>query len=185
MGQLFIHVLLLWLLLYLVTGCREKETANILPAPKEEDPMMSALAIDVLFSDSGRIEARLTSPSMKKYTGELARMEFQKGFHVILYDSVMREQSTISANYGIRLEMSRIMEARGNVVVRNELKNEQLNTEQLIWDQPRRTIYSKKKVRITTPGKILFGDGIESDEAFSKYRITNPTGQMVVKKDSV
>jgi len=86
MGQLFIHVLLLWLLLYLVTGCREKETANILPAPKEEDPMMSALAIDVLFSDSGRIEARLTSTSMKKYTGELARMEFQKGFHVILYD---------------------------------------------------------------------------------------------------
>ena len=112
-------------------------------------------------------------------------MEFPKGFRVVMYDSALRVETTISASYGKRIDRTRIMEARGNVVVRNESKNQQLNTEQLTWDENRKTIYSHLPVKITTPDKILYGDGLESNESFTRYEFLNVHGQMMVKKDSI
>lgn len=146
---------------------------------------MSARNIDVLFSDSGRVSARITSPLLNRYGGDDPYLEFPKGFTIVLYDSILRSSSSISGNRGVRRENARTMEAWGNVVVRNEQKNEQLNTEHLIWEEGRNLIWSDVKVKITTPDKILYGDGMSSNEAFTEYTITNPTGQMMVKKDSI
>jgi len=146
---------------------------------------MSARYIDVLFSDSGRIEARITAPLMNRYAGESPYMEFPKGFKIYLFDSIRRTSSTISGNRGIRREYARTMEAWGHVVVRSEKKNQQLNTEHLIWDENKKLISSNVKVKITTPDKILYGDGMTSNEAFTEYNIKNPTGEMMVKKDSI
>lgn len=156
-----------------------------MPAPKEDDPIMSARSIEVLFSDSGRITARLTGPQFNRYAGDNPYLDFPKGFKIYLYDSANRVSSTISGNRGMRQELTRTMEAWGNVVVRNELKKDQLNTEHLIWNESQHRIWSDVKVRITTPDKILFGDGMSSNEEFTEYTIKNPTGQMMVKKDSI
>ena len=146
---------------------------------------MMAKNIEVTFSDSGKIQAKLYSVLLNRYPGGDPYMEFPKGFKVCIYDSAMRVETTISGNYGKRKDYSRIMEARGNVVVRNELKKQQLNTEILTWDENKRKIYSKTNVKITTDNMLLFGDGLESNESFSDYTILNPHGQMVVKKDSI
>ena len=76
-------------------------------------------------------------------------------------------------------------EARGNVIVRNEIKNEQLNTEHLIWDERNHRIYNNDPIKVITPGKILYGNDLESDETFTRYTFKNPTGHMMVRKDSV
>jgi LPS export ABC transporter protein LptC len=151
----------------------------------QDDPVMSAGNIDVLFSDSGRIQARVTSPLLNRYGGQYPYMEFPKGFRILMYDSAMKVTSSISGNKGIRKDNLRIMEAWGNVIVRNEYKNEQLNTEHLIWDQNKRRIWSDVKVMITTPDKVLYGDRMESNEGFSEYSIVNVSGQMMVQKDSI
>jgi LPS export ABC transporter protein LptC len=147
--------------------------------------LMSAKFIDAVFSDSGMITARITSPLVNRFSGENPYMEFPKGFMVEIYDSALRRETTITADYGKRDDRSRIMEAKGNVVVRNEIKNEQLNTESLTWDEPRHTIFSRMPVKISTPGKVLFGEGLESNENFSRYTIIRPKGQMSVPKDSL
>jgi LPS export ABC transporter protein LptC len=77
------------------------------------------------------------------------------------------------------------MEARGNVIVRNELENKQLNTEKLTWDEVRHIITTDAPVKITTNDMIIYGDGLESNETFSRYNILHPHGQMMVKKDSI
>jgi LPS export ABC transporter protein LptC len=77
------------------------------------------------------------------------------------------------------------MEAWGNVVVRNEKKNEQINTEHLIWDENRHRIWSDVKVKITRPDQTLYGTSMESNEAFTDYSIQGVTGEMAVKKDSI
>ncbi len=146
---------------------------------------MSARDIDVLFSDSGNIEVRLTSPCLNKYTGQDPRMEFPEGFMIYTFGDSGKVASTIRGDWGIRRENIRLMEARGNVIVRNEMKNEQLQTEQLTWDELKHLIYTDQNVRITTPGKILYGRGLEADEGFSSYIIRNPSGQMIVSQDSV
>lgn len=146
---------------------------------------MTATEIDVLFTDSGRLEARVTGPLVKRYEGESSWLEFPKGFLAEMFDSTGRLESTITADYGKRLESTRIMTAQGNVVVRNEIKNQQLNTEVLTWNEINHTIQTDAPVKITTPDKVLYGTGLESNETFTNYRILKPRGEMKVEKDSI
>lgn len=152
---------------------------------RENDPLMAAHNIEVYFSDSGKIQARLTSPLMNRFGGETPFLEFPNGFKISMFDSVMQVTSTITGNRGTRKEHLHIMEAWGNVVVRNEQKNEQLNTEHLIWDERQHKIFSDVKVKITRPDQVMFGTSMESNEAFTHYSIKDPTGEMQVKKDSI
>lgn len=175
----------LFLLFFMVSSCSKSTETQDYSEHKENDPEMSAHNIDVLFSDSGRIQARLTSPLLNRYGGESPYLEFPRGFMIYIFDSVRRVSSTIAGNRGIRREVAHILEAWGNVIVRNEKKNEQLNTEHLIWDENKHRIWSDVKVKITTPDKTLFGDRMESNEAFTNYSILNVTGQMTVKKDTL
>ena len=173
------------LLPFLMMGCgNDLETINAITL-KNAGPSMSAKNIEVLFSDSGKIQARLTSVLMNKYEGQNPYLEFPKGFKVLIYDSANRVGSTISGNYGKQNEITRVMEAQGNVVVRNELKKQQINTEQLIWDENKRLVFSDVKSKITTTDKILYTDGLKANESFTWYEFVNPHGQMTVKKDSI
>jgi len=172
-------------LLLLLPGCGNNlGSVNAISHPYT-DPVLQARNIEVIFSDSGMIQGKLYSVLLNRYEGNDPCLEFPKGFRIEMYDSAMRVETTIRALYGKRFENRRIMEARGHVVVRNELKNEQLDTEHLIWDEGKRKIYSDVAVKITTPDKVLYGKGLESNETFTRYKIIGVTGQMTVKKDTL
>ncbi len=171
--------------LIFIEGCGNTSERIDLLAHPLTGPSLSTKNVEVVFSDSGKVQAKLYSILLNQYSNPESYMEFPKGFRVVMYDSALRVETTISASYGKRIDRTRIMEARGNVVVRNESKNQQLNTEQLTWDENRKTIYSHLPVKITTPDKILYGDGLESNESFTRYEFLNVHGQMMVKKDSI
>lgn len=177
--------LLIFLCVLLNSGC-DKQTEVTSPVVIRADaPLMSAKHIDVLFSDSGKIAARLTSPLLNRFGGESPYFELPTGFQIFIYDSLQRISSTITGKKGVRYEFSRIMEAWGNVVVRNELKNEQLNTEHLIWDENRHRIWSDVKVTIIRPDQVITGTSMEANDTFTSYIISNMSGEMMVRKDSL
>jgi LPS export ABC transporter protein LptC len=169
----------------MLAACSKGPVTTDFTKSPDDDPIMSARNIDMLFSDSGKIQARLTSPLMNRYAGEAPYLEFPKGFRVAMFDSAHRTSTTITADRGIRKENARTMEAWGHVVVRNEQKNEQLNTEHLVWDENRHRIWSDVKVRITKPDQILNGSRMEANDTFTSYSIEQATGQMNVKQDSI
>jgi len=169
----------------LFIACGKTPVNPALVKARPSDPAMSATNIDLLFSDSGRIQARLTAPLMNRYGGGAPYTEFPLGFRVAMYGEDMNVQTTITANRGIRRENQRIMEAWGNVIVRNELENKQLNTEHLTWDEVRHRIWSDVPVKITSPDQVLNGVSLESNDAFTRYSIQQATGLMNVKKDSI
>jgi LPS export ABC transporter protein LptC len=173
------------LAMIIMSSCNKAPEATTLLKARADDPVMSAQNIELLFSDSGKIQARLTSPLMNRYAGETPYLEFPHGFRVVMFDSIQQTSSTITANRGVRREYARTMEAWGNVIVRNEKKNEQLNTEHLIWNENQHKIWSDVKVKITKPDQVLNGISMESNETFTIYSIQQPTGQMNVKKDSI
>lgn len=146
---------------------------------------MSAKNIDVLFSDSGKVAARLTSPLLERYEGDDPCLDFPTGFRVYIYDSIQRISSSITGNRGKRRENARIMEAWGNVIVRNERKNEQLVTEHLVWDENRHRIWSDVKVTITRPDQVITGTSLEANDSFTRYSISNMNGEMMVSRDSI
>jgi LPS export ABC transporter protein LptC len=169
----------------LLSGCSDDLKTVDIELHEKTSPSMSAKDIEVIFSDSGKIQAKLYSPLINRYSGKEPYMEFPKGFRVLIFDTATHVESTITGNYGKRMESTRIMEAKGNVVVRNEVTNKQLNTEQLTWDENKRMIYSNVKVKITTADKVLFVEGLESNESFTWYKFRRVTGEMLVKKDSI
>jgi LPS export ABC transporter protein LptC len=146
-------------------------------------PYEQARDIEVYYSDSGRLKAYLESPLMYNYENENGYIEFPEGFKVIFYNDDLTPKSEITARYGIRYEKTKIMEAKNNVIVKNLDKNEQLNTEHLIWNEGKQVIYSEVFVKITRADEVLYGDGLTSDQDFENYTIKNPTGEFAIKPD--
>ena len=146
-------------------------------------PDISARNIDFTFSDSAMVQIRLTGPVMHAYEGEDPYMVFPEGFMVEFYDSVLNVTTTITGLYGIHYREKKFMEARQNVVVTNFETGERLDTEELIWDMNKEIIYSNKFVKITSEDGVIFGDGLEAEQDFSKRKILNPSGEIEVKED--
>ena len=146
-------------------------------------PDVSARNIDFTFSDSAMVQVRLTGPVMHAYEGEDPYMVFPEGFMVEFYDSVMNVTTTITGLYGIHYREKKFMEARQNVVVTNYETGERLDTEELIWDMNKKIIYSNKFVKITSEDGVIFGDGLEAEQDFSKRKIINPSGEIEVQED--
>ena len=168
-----------------MTACGKEPPTNSAIRNRKDDPLMSAKNIEVLFSDSGRMEARLTSPLLNRYEGERPVLECPKGFKISIFDDDQQISSTITGDRGLRRDRDFVMEAWGNVVVRNEKSGEQLNTEHLVWDEKEHRIWADTRVKITRPDQVLYGTSMESNEAFTRYTIHDPTGEMAVKKDSL
>ncbi|HNY02054.1 MAG TPA: LPS export ABC transporter periplasmic protein LptC [Bacteroidales bacterium] len=172
-------------LLWFLAACSKPPQPNAAIRVRQNDPLMTARNITMLFSDSGQLQARLTSPLMNRYGGEDSYSEFPDGFHIVMFGPDGQITSTITGNRGTSRDRTRIMEAWGNVVVRNESKNEQMGTEHLVWEEGRNRIWSDVKVKITRPDQVLYGSRMESNESFTRYSIGNPAGTMAVKKDSI
>lgn len=152
------------------------------------DTLPNMLAKDVSISESelGIIKYTLTAPLLLRFdeNGKIIT-RFPEGFKVVLYDSLdpSKIRTEITAEYGINNEAMRTMEASRNVIIINYLKEEKLNTEYLLWEQDLKKISTNKMVTITTPDKILYGEGMESDESFYNWIIKKPRGEMNIKDD--
>jgi LPS export ABC transporter protein LptC len=145
-------------------------------------PTSTVKNIDLIRSISGKVVMELTAPLLKTYLGDDPYTEFPKGMKILFFDSLMNITSQLTAEYGISYDKRKIMEARTNVVVVNNNRHEQVNTEQLTWNQNNRKIYSDKFVKITTPEKIILGEGFDSDETMENYTIKKLKGTILVNE---
>ena len=170
-GGLLLSMPLWWFLLSCQPDLKTIESLT----RTDEGPVETAWEIEVVYSERADLRMVLEAPLLKRFAGEKNYMEFPGGFLVVFYDSLQQVTSRMSANYAISYEDDERIEARNDVVVVNEL-GEQLNTEQLIWDQQKEIIFSEKFVRITTEDEVLYGEGFEADERFMVWRIKRPGG---------
>ncbi|MBQ1695579.1 MAG: LPS export ABC transporter periplasmic protein LptC, partial [Bacteroidales bacterium] len=76
-----------------------------------------------------------------------------------------------------------LWEIKSDVEVDNISRNEKINTELMYWDMKKELVYSDKYVRITTEDEILTGDGFESNQDFSEWKILKPAGVISIKDE--
>lgn len=178
----FIRSIILFVLACILFSCENDiKTINTV-GNKDYLPVESAQDVETIYSDSGDVVVIVKAPQLDRYEGEKSYVEMPKGVKVFFYDSAMNVKSKLTANYAINYEKDKIMEAKNDVVVVNE-KQEQLNTEHLVWDQKKASIYSDKFVKINTGTEILWGEGLEADERFDKWKIKKPTGSITLNED--
>jgi len=169
-------------LMFWLTSC-ENDVNQVNQVSKLDSvPVETVKNIEVFYSEQGQVQFVLTSPLLLNHPGEDEYIDFPQSFKVIMYDSLKRPKTQLTANYGVKYEQRKLMEAKGNVILLNHLRGERLNTEHLVWDQRKKQIYSDKFVTIHTPDKIIYGDGLESDENFDKWRIIKVKGIFYVNE---
>jgi precorrin-4 methylase len=95
----------------------------------------------------------------------------------------MHVTGTLKCKYAKYLINEELWEAKNDVEVNNSAESEKINTHQLFWNMKKEMIYSDKFVRITTADEILFGEGFESNQEFSKWKIIKPTGSIRIKDE--
>jgi LPS export ABC transporter protein LptC len=106
--------------------------------------------------------------------------EFPKGVKIIFFDEKMGEKGTITADYAIKRDKENTIEFRKNVVASNN-QGETFKSEELIYDQTAKKLFSNKPVQITmSNGDIMNGTGFNSNESLYPWHIDQSTGRFNV-----
>ncbi|MBK8806459.1 MAG: LPS export ABC transporter periplasmic protein LptC [Bacteroidales bacterium] len=145
---------------------------------------LSGKDVHILYSDSAKIVVDIRTKEINRYSNsEEPYVEFNQGLLAVFFSSYPDTTSYLRGNYAINYENKKMWEVKGNVIAKNK-QGEVLNTEFLVWDENKKLIYSDKTVKITTSEDIIFGEGFESDETFSNWKIRKVTGTIMLKENN-
>lgn len=173
MGKIFLYLFILIGL----SGCLDDgQTADQF---KEYDgPILETYNVELLYSDSAVVRIRLEGKRQLEY--ENGNSEFPEGFYIEFFEDDGTKSSTIRANQGAYNKEEHLYTATGEVVVKNLITGEKLETELLNWSPSKHEIYTDRYVEITTGDEVLMGEGLKSDERFVSYQILKPTGSFSI-----
>lgn len=142
-------------------------------------------SVTIIYSKEGITKAQMFAKTFNHVQdAKPPYIEMKQGLKVLFYNDSMQVQSTLHAKYGKYFEQNGNVLVRDSVVVYN-IKKEQLNTEELVWNEKMQKFYTQKFVTITTPTQIIYGDGLESNQNFSDYTILNVKGIIGVNKSTL
>ncbi len=163
----------------------ENSITKIKEITTQEDTLAAISTYDMIYerSDSGHVRVKLVSKLMKRYGGKDAYSEFPDGFEITFFDKEGNETSIITANYGITYDKRKYMNARDNVVIKNYETQEELYTENLLWNQKKKLIRSNTFVKLVMPDKTIFGDSMWANEAFTEHEIYNIKGELEIEEE--
>lgn len=138
--------------------------------------------VEILYSDSAIVRVRVTGPLLLNYTErDNPRHEFPEGVKIEFLAPNLSIKSTLTAKTAVRRQEKGEIIARDSVVL-TTAQQEKLETEELIWDEKTAKVYTDKFVKVTKPGEVIYGFGLEANEDFSYWKILVPKGRIKVGK---
>ena len=156
----------------------------IVQAMGSDDTLSGIIADSVVFyrSDSGVVNLELHTPCMVRMETEDDIMEFPLGFDVYMYDKgeILTE---LHADYGKNYGKTRLIEAQGNVMVKNYGSSETMYSDKLFWYQDLKMIYTRSHVMIVTPDKQIEADSLVAREDFSEYTMYSGSALLDVDEE--
>jgi LPS export ABC transporter protein LptC len=138
-----------------------------------------ATDIKMNYTTGGKIKAILTAPLMLHVEDSIAYYEFPKTLYAEFYNLQEQKESKLTALYGKYQDGKNIIYLRDSVKIINMLKGDTIYCEDLYWDRSRTGVefYTNKKVQIRQKdGQYMNGSGMEADQAFKNYHLTNGNG---------
>ena len=144
----------------------------------EEAPVQTVDDMFIVQTKNGQIQMRAEAPLMERYERDTLSFElFPDGFFVYGYTDDEKLETEIVADKARHLKYKdgrESWEAFGNVVVKNLIKQEVMETDTLYWDQKNEKIYTHCYVRMYSPDGFMQGYGMESDQRARNSIIYNP-----------
>ncbi|MEN0005969.1 MAG: LPS export ABC transporter periplasmic protein LptC [Bacteroidota bacterium] len=177
---------LTFLLLYFTLLCSfwacENDMSEVRALQEKMQPgIETAREVEILYSDSAQIKVRIEGETMLTHLDRsYPRQEFTDGIWVEFFDEEGAISSTLAARYAVRQEKLGKITVRDSVVWKS-VEQDKLETEELIWDEKSKKVYTNKFVVITRPDEIIYGHGFEADQDFSNARIKAVDGRVKVE----
>lgn len=158
-------------------GFEKKEEVEIDFNP-DSTYTMKAVDVVTLVSDSGITRYKVETRQWFMF-GEATEpyWYFPKKLHLEKFDSLFRVEASVDADTAYFYERRKLWKLIGNVRVRS-LQGEQFETSVLYWDQNTETIYSDRFIRITKGDFVNTGQGFESNQALTQYKIFNSAAEI-------
>ena len=97
------------------------------------------------------------------------------------FDESGKKESELLSDYAIIDEENDVMQAQKNVVVRN-VNGDILESETLNWSQEKQEIFTDDFIKITTANEVIFGQGLVSNQNFTKYTIKKIKGTISIDR---
>ena len=156
----------------------------VIQALGADDTLSGVIADSVVFyrSDSGIVNLELHTPRLVRMETDDDIMEFPLGFDVFMFDKGQKT-TELHADYGKNYGKQRLIEAMGNVVVKNFGSNETMYSDKFFWYQDQKMIYTRSHVKIVTPDKQIEADSLVAKEDFSEYTMYSGSALLDVDEE--
>ena len=173
---------------FVVYSCKGKLAETDL-VREGEIPIQSVDDMFIVQTENSIIKLRAEAPLMERFENDSLSYElFPKGIAVYGYTEEGKLETQIVADNAKHLKFKDGREtwsAFGNVVVRNLIKQEVMETDTLYWDQKNEKIYTHCYVRLYSPDGLMQGYGMESDQRARNSIIFKPFNSYgIVVQDS-
>ncbi|MCU0382562.1 MAG: LPS export ABC transporter periplasmic protein LptC [Cyclobacteriaceae bacterium] len=150
--------------------------------PQEyKGPLREVENMDLFYTEENIVKVKMKAALVLEYVS--GDREFPKGIYMEFYDVTGRLESTLKANHAYFFKKENQWRGRGDVIVKNLLKDEQLNTEELFWKPIDKKIFTDKFVTIRQQTDVIYGQGMNAKQDLSDFEMQTVTGDFEVKED--
>ncbi|MCQ2131298.1 MAG: LPS export ABC transporter periplasmic protein LptC [Bacteroidales bacterium] len=129
---------------------------------------------------NGVVVMRMEADVMERYSTDSMNYEtFPRGLAVYGYTDEGLLETTIFSDNAVHETMKRsdqeeIWKAYGNVVIKNVIKQETMETDTLYWDKANEELYTDCYIRMYSPDGFMQGYGMRSNQKASNSVILRP-----------
>jgi LPS export ABC transporter protein LptC len=176
-------------LAFVVYSCK----GNLSEAEKLDLDVTPIQTVDDMFfvrSENGKLKTRVESPRMEVFEHDTVAYDlFPRGIKIFGYSEEGLLETTIVAKHARhdknRSGKGELWSAFGNVVVKNIVKQETMETDTLYWDGAAKEIWTNCYVKMYSPSGYMQGYGMRSDEMARNAILLQPfDNEFVVESDS-
>ena len=173
---------------FVVYSCKGK-LAEAETVILSEIPVQTVDDMFIVQTQNSITQMMVKAPLMERYeTDTLSYELFPKGISVFGYTEDGMLETEILADNARHLKYKDGREtwsAFGNVVVKNLINQETMETDTLYWDQENEKIYTHCYVRMYSPDGFAQGYGMESDQRARDTELFNPfNNYAIMSQDS-
>lgn len=153
----------------IVVSCKSRlaEAEQIDPS---KAPAQAVRGMFALNSTNGKLSMRAEAPLMERFDTDTATLEtFPEGFFVFGYTEDGLLETIITADKARHIVRKRRSEdeswqAFGNVIIRNVIKQERMETDTIYWNREKNEIFTDCYVKMYSADGFMQGYGMHSDD---------------------
>lgn len=157
------------------------------PLDWSKTPIQTVEDMFYIQSENGELKMRVEAPRMESYEYDTVSVDiFPSGIKVFGYGLDGAVETYISAREARHDKHGREKwSAYGNVVVRNVVNQQTMETDTLYWDATRHEIWTDCYLRMYSPDGLMQGYGMRSDEMARNAILMHPfDNEYLIAQDS-